>query len=71
MQTRQRAKRLESSLAEKTMGVFVDSKLKGNRQRALAAEKANGILGHVRRVEGEDPSPLLSTGSSAELTSTR
>jgi len=41
----------------KTWGVLMDSKLKGNHQCALEAEKATGILGCIRKVEGEDPSP--------------
>ncbi|KAK4829071.1 hypothetical protein QYF61_002015 [Mycteria americana] len=61
------ATHLESSMAEKNLGVLADTQLNVSQQCALAAKKANGILGCIKtkycqQVEGGDPSPLLSTG---------
>ncbi|KAK4818264.1 hypothetical protein QYF61_009969, partial [Mycteria americana] len=52
---------LQSSLAEKILGVLVDNKLNISQQHALAAKEANSLLGCIRK-SGGDYSPLLSTG---------
>lgn len=41
---------LENSLAEKDLGALVDSKLNVNQQYALAAKKADDILGCHRQI---------------------
>ncbi|PKU46006.1 hypothetical protein llap_3707 [Limosa lapponica baueri] len=55
------ATQLESSLAEKDLGVLVDTKLNMSQKGALGAKKENVILDCVRQ-SSASRSPLLSTG---------
>jgi len=56
---------LESSSAERDLGVLGDNGLTMSQQRALGAKKANGILGCMecmQQGEGGSPPPLLCPG---------
>ena len=55
---------LQSSSAERDLGVLVDDRVTMSQQRALVAKKANGILGCIKRSVAsrlrEVPLPLYS-----------
>ena len=50
---------LESSCAERDLGVLVDDRVTMSQQRALGAQKGNGILGCIRRSVGSRAREVL------------
>lgn len=66
------AEQLEGSLAEKSLGFLVDTKLTMSQQSALGTKALNGFLVCIRqsvasRSEEGNPSSLLGTGKATPL----